>query len=96
MANKTSVQFHVTIHQEDDGSYWSEVDELPGCFASGFSLDEIQEATVDAMQLWLPDGIQLGKVTWSELEPALGAQSKKQSKRPRRNAPKRQKMLLRA
>lgn len=64
MREPTSVKFEVTVHEEDDGSYWSEVKELPGCFASGFSLDEVLEATYDAMQLWLPDGIKLGEPTW--------------------------------
>jgi len=68
MADRTTtVKFHVTVHEEDDGSYWSEVEELPGCFASGFSLEELQEATYDAMQLWLPDGIELGSPRWSRV-----------------------------
>lgn len=66
---RTSVKFHVVLHQEDDGSFWSEVVELPGCFASGFSLKEIQEATFDAIQLWLPDGIHLGDPTWAAVDP---------------------------
>jgi predicted RNase H-like HicB family nuclease len=36
------------------------VEELPGCFASGFSLDELQEALLDAIQLWMPEGVTLG------------------------------------
>ena len=39
----TAVEFHAEIHEED-GSYWAEVRELPGCFASGENLDELKEA----------------------------------------------------
>jgi predicted RNase H-like HicB family nuclease len=58
------ITFHVVIHDEPDGSLWSEVKELPGCFASGFDMDELQEATVEAIQLWLPKGIDLGEASW--------------------------------
>lgn len=77
----TKVQFHVCVHAEDDGSFWSEVEELPGCFASGFSLDEVLEATFDAMQLWLPDGIRLGLPKWSD-DPPTKPRSRRQSKQP--------------
>jgi predicted RNase H-like HicB family nuclease len=49
------VEFTALIHEED-GSYWAEVKELPGCFASGSSLDELKEALVEAIQLCLEDG----------------------------------------
>jgi len=60
------VTFHVVVHEEDDGSFWAEVQELPGCFASGFSWEELREALTEAMQVWLPDGITLGEPKWSE------------------------------
>lgn len=47
------VNYAVTVHHEDDGSYWAEVDELPGCFASGESLDELWEALGEAVSLYL-------------------------------------------
>lgn len=62
------VTFHALVHEENDGSYWAEVQELPGCFASGFSLEELQEALFEAMQMWLPDGITLGDPTWSPVK----------------------------
>lgn len=49
------MELHATIHREDDGTYWAEVKELPGCFASGHTLDELQEALVEAIELCLPD-----------------------------------------
>lgn len=39
------------VHQED-GSYWAEVVELPGCFASGDDLDELKEALAEAIFLY--------------------------------------------
>lgn len=36
---------------EEAGSYWAEVVELPGCFASGETLDELHEALSEAVRL---------------------------------------------
>ena len=36
---------------EEGGSYWAEVVELPGCFASGQTLDELREALGEAVRL---------------------------------------------
>jgi predicted RNase H-like HicB family nuclease len=41
----------VRVHREGDG-YWGEVVELPGCFASGESLDELREAMTEAIRLY--------------------------------------------
>lgn len=49
------MEFVAHIHHED-GSYWAEVPELPGCFASGDSLDELAEALQEAVLLYLSDG----------------------------------------
>lgn len=77
-------RFHVVVHSEDDGSLWAEVEELPGCFASGFDLPELKEALYEAMQLWLPEGLVLGEPRWQQDAPKPG----------RRAAPKRQRMLV--
>ena len=34
--------YTVVVHKDDDGSFWGEVEELPGCFASGRTLDELE------------------------------------------------------
>jgi predicted RNase H-like HicB family nuclease len=47
------VELHATVHQED-GSYWAEVRELPGCFASGVTLDEVLEGLHEAIAMCLP------------------------------------------
>jgi len=49
-------QLHVDVHHED-GSYWAEVRELPGCFASGQTVAELIESVEEAVALYLaPEG----------------------------------------
>lgn len=43
---------HVAVHHED-GSYWAEVRELPGCFASGHTVAELIESVEEAIALYL-------------------------------------------
>jgi predicted RNase H-like HicB family nuclease len=43
-----------TIHAED-GAYWAEVKELPGCFAAGDTLDELLEALREGISLCLEE-----------------------------------------
>jgi predicted RNase H-like HicB family nuclease len=84
-----SVTFNVLIHEEDNGSYWAEVEELRGCFASGSSIEELQEATFEAIQMWLPDGIELGKPTWSDVEDAPPRRRPPKAKSRSRRQPRR-------
>lgn len=44
--------FTAQVHLED-GSYWAEVRELPGCFASGDTLCELFEGLREAIDLCL-------------------------------------------
>ena len=44
------------IHVED-GGYWADVPELPGCFASGDTLDELFESLQEGGALCLADGV---------------------------------------
>jgi predicted RNase H-like HicB family nuclease len=49
-------RLHVEVHHED-GSYWAEVRELPGCFASGDTVAELIESVEEAVALYLaPEG----------------------------------------
>ena len=43
---------HVDVHHED-GSYWAEVRELPGCFASADTVAELIEGVEEAVALYL-------------------------------------------
>ena len=40
----------------DEGGWWAEVVDLPGCFASGATLEELGEALAEAVRLWLTPG----------------------------------------
>lgn len=42
------------IHIEE-GSYWADVPELPGCFASGDTLDELFESLQEGVALYRAD-----------------------------------------
>lgn len=42
------------IHIEE-GSYWADVPERPGCFASGETLDELFESLQEGVALYLAD-----------------------------------------
>lgn len=41
--------------QIEEGSYWAGVSELPGCFASGETLDELLESLQEGIALCLAD-----------------------------------------
>jgi len=48
------VELTVNVHFED-GSYWAEVPELPGCFASGDTLDELFSSAREGIRLYLSE-----------------------------------------
>ena len=48
------MELTVRVRQEG-ASYWSEVAELPGCFASAGTLAELEEALAEAVGLYLGD-----------------------------------------
>ncbi len=48
------VEVTARIHLED-GSYWADIPELPGCFASGDTLDELFESLQEGVALYLTD-----------------------------------------
>ena len=43
------------IVTRESGAFWSEIDELPGCFASGRTLSELREALAEAIGMYLWD-----------------------------------------
>jgi predicted RNase H-like HicB family nuclease len=65
-----TIQFTALVTEEADGTYWAEVEGLPGCFASGHDLDELEEALVEAIQMCLPDGIELERPSLERLDDA--------------------------
>jgi predicted RNase H-like HicB family nuclease len=50
------------VHSEG-GGYWAEVKELPGCFASGDTLDELFDALREGISVCLEDGQSVGPLT---------------------------------
>ncbi len=50
------IKVTVNVHAEDDGSFWAEVEELPGCFASAHDRAQLLEAVREAVALYIQDG----------------------------------------
>ena len=48
------MELTVRVHFED-GAYWAEVQELPGCFASGETLDALKDALGEGIEMYLED-----------------------------------------
>jgi predicted RNase H-like HicB family nuclease len=48
------MDLNARVHAEG-GTYWAEVAELPGCFASGRTLDELTDALTESIRLYLSD-----------------------------------------
>jgi predicted RNase H-like HicB family nuclease len=53
-------EFIARIHNEEDGSLWAHVLELPGCFATGDNLDELCQALEEAIPLYMADESEAG------------------------------------
>jgi len=53
------MEYTARIHHEDS-TYWAEIPELPGVFASGDTLDELLEGLQEAVALYLGDGEHAG------------------------------------
>jgi predicted RNase H-like HicB family nuclease len=50
-----AMEYTARIHHEDD-TYWTEVPQLRGTFATGDTLDELLAALQEAVALYLGDG----------------------------------------
>jgi predicted RNase H-like HicB family nuclease len=49
------MEYTARIHREDH-TYWADVPELPGVFASGDTVDELLNGLKEAVALYLGDG----------------------------------------
>lgn len=47
--------YTLRVQREDDDSFWTTVDELPGLFASGLTLEELRECVSESIPLYLSD-----------------------------------------
>ena len=45
--------FTVLVHEAEEGGYWAEVPELPGCVSQGETLDELRRNVAEAIDLCL-------------------------------------------
>ncbi len=48
-----SQDYLIVIHPADEGGFWTEVADLPGCGSQGETIDEAVEMTKDAIQGFL-------------------------------------------
>jgi predicted RNase H-like HicB family nuclease len=46
-------EFTVFVYEAEEGGYWADVPELPGCASQGETLDELRLNLVDAIEAWL-------------------------------------------
>ncbi len=46
-------KYTVLVHEAEEGGYWAEVEELPGCFASGDTLDELEADVRGAIETYI-------------------------------------------
>lgn len=46
---------YTAIVHEEDGRYWAEVPELPGCLTEADTLDELRDNLREAISLYLED-----------------------------------------
>lgn len=47
--------FPAIFHKEENGGYWVEFPDLPGCFSQGETLEEAYVMSKEALALWLDD-----------------------------------------
>lgn len=66
------IEFTMRVHTEADGSMWAEVPELPGCFASGDTEDELLEALAEAVAMSVTeDGATPPELHIASISPAI-------------------------
>jgi len=53
--DERAVDLSAKIEKDDDGMLWAQVEQLPGCFASGETIPELLEALTEAVSLYLAD-----------------------------------------
>ncbi len=54
------MKFKVTIHPAEEGGFWAEIPERPGCVSEGETLEETAENIREAAQGWLEAAKELG------------------------------------
>jgi predicted RNase H-like HicB family nuclease len=55
------MKYTVLVYEDkDDGGYWAKVAELPGCYTSGETVEEIEENVKEAIAAYLESIIESG------------------------------------
>ena len=49
------MNINAIVHPAEEGGYWAEVPDLPGCFTEGDTLDEVRDNLREAIALYLED-----------------------------------------
>lgn len=61
---------NIVVRHDEDGSLWATVEELPGVFATGDTMDELRESLQEGISLYLASPDQpTPHVTVGELRP---------------------------
>ena len=47
--------YNAIVHEAEEGGYWAEVPELPGCVTEAETLDELKVMLKDAISVYLED-----------------------------------------
>ena len=47
------MEIKAIIHEAEEGGYWAEVPDLPGCYTQGETLEETRANVLEAAQCWL-------------------------------------------
>jgi predicted RNase H-like HicB family nuclease len=47
--------YNVIVHTAEEGGYWAEVPDLPGCYSEADTLDELKDNIKEAISLYLED-----------------------------------------
>ena len=63
--------FTVLVHEAEEGGYWAEVLELPGCASQGETLDEVRQNIKEAMTAVLYADTEMYD-TWTDGDAQLG------------------------
>ena len=54
-------QYTAAVYEAEEGGFWAEVLDLPGCVAQGDTLQELQSALPDAIDAWEETQRELGE-----------------------------------
>jgi predicted RNase H-like HicB family nuclease len=49
------MKYYILIHEDEQGDYWGECPDLPGCFSQGETPEELMDNMREAIELYLDD-----------------------------------------